>query len=242
MGVKDSTMTSRTIIVLSALLVAVARSQTAVQPAEGPLPPTQLQTMELIYQKNLRAAQAPVVKEYLAQLSALLATSPAADTAAINGEIARVQKMATAGTVEFSGPKTIASPLGPAAAGGIVFTLEPHEAQPPQKDDALVPIGEASWTLSKLPAGQYDVVAHYTCPTLPASPTVTLDYHGITLSRELKSTQVTKDDKSMRVIRLGQLKLSEDVLLEKVTLKAASTSQPWLFIKQILIVKAKDAK
>lgn len=236
-------------LALISMMITVARlalAQGAVSPEVGPPPPSRLQTMEAIYQKNLKAAQAPLLKEYLADLNALLLRAPAADAPAINAEIARANKMIASGVIEFASAKPAAPPTTvgrPLPSSGVVFSLDPNEAEPAQPADGAVPIGSASWTLSLLPAGTYEIIAQYSCTTLPiGSAKVKLDYHGNTFTRELKANHLTAKDGSFRVMRLGQITLTEDVKLEKVTLSAVEAGEPWFFVKHILIAKPKAAK
>lgn len=239
-------MRSLVLISLLTLLVRLVQAQGAVSPEVGPPTPSRLQAMEAIYQKNLKAAQAPLLKEYLADLNALLLRAPAADAPAINAEIARVNKMIANGVIEFSAAKPSAPPTKvgrPLPSSGVVFSLDPNEAEPPQPADGVVPIGSASWTLSLLPAGTYEIIAQYVCTTLPTGTAkLKLDYHGNSFVRELKATHLTSKDGTYRVMRLGQITLTEDVKLEKVTLSTVEAGEPWFFIKHILIAKPKAAK
>lgn len=239
-------MRSPGLIGLFTFLLRMALAQSAVSPEVGPPTPSRLQSMEAIYQKNLKAAQAPLLKEYLADLNALLLRAPAADAPAINAEIARVNKMIASGMIEFSAAKPSAPPAKagrPLPSSGVVFSLDPNEAVPPQPADGAVPIGSASWTLSLLPAGTYEIIAQYSCTTLPTgSAKVKLDYHGNSFTRELKASQLTAKDGSFRVMRLGQITLTEDVSLEKVTLSTVEPGEPWFFVKHILVAKPKAPK
>lgn len=224
---------------------ATARAQAPVQPAQpdaGPPQPTRFQQLELTYVDNLKRVHAPLLQQYLGELKALMDKSLAADAPAIKAEVARVQKMvAGTGLIEFSGKSQAPNPPG-MGGNGIVFTLEPHEAQPPQADDKPVPLGEASWTLSKLQAGSYDVIAHYSCEKLSASPTLKISFNGQDYTREFKPANVTKSGGAFRVMRMCQLKVKEDAAFQKFTVATASGGEPWVFVKQILIVKSKDSK
>ena len=246
MGTEERTMRSLGLIGLLILLVRIALAQGAVSPEVGPPTPSRLQSMEAIYQKNLKAAQAPLLKEYLADLNAMLLRAPASDAPAITAEIARVNKMIASGVIEFSAAKPAAPPTNvgrPLPSSGVVFSLDPNEAVPPQPADGFVPIGSASWTLSLLPAGTYEIIAQYNCTTLPTgSAKVKLDYHGNSFTRELKANHLTTKDGSFRVMRLGQITLTEDVKLEKVTLSSVEPGEPWFFVKHILIAKPKAPK
>jgi hypothetical protein len=126
---------------------------------------------------------------------------------------------------------------------GIVFTLEPKDATPLPADaggaDAVVPLARASWLLSSLPAGSYDVVAHYACAVLPAGAKVHVAFGAQEFDRDLQQAQLTKDQKTFRVMRLCQLTIKEEAVRQSFVVTAMPGSGPWIFLKQILIVKSK---
>ena len=229
------------LILATAFATTFTWAQNAVQPVAGPPQPTRFQQLELTYLDNLKRVHAPLLQQYLGELKALLEKSPPADAPAIKTEAARVQKMiGDGGLIEFTSNKPAPSAAPGPAGNGIVFTLEPHETQPPQSDDKPVPLGTAAWTLSKLPAGNYDVIAHYSCQKLADNSSVKVSFHDQNLSHEVKPNNVTKSDAIFRVMRLGQLKLKDDATFEKFTVTASPGGEPWFFVKQILIVKSKD--
>lgn len=240
-------MKHRLSLLLLCWLAAVqGGAQTVVQPSAPPASNkkpavSSLQTLEGTYVSNLKIVHAPLIQQYMGELKALLDKSPASDAPAIKAEMARVQKMIDGGgLIEYSGKA--AAPGGPAMGNGIVFTLEPHEAQPPQPDDNPVPLGEASWTLSRLPAGNYDVIAHYSCETLPVTPVLKITFQGQEYQKELRPSNATRNSTTFRVMKLCQLRIKEDASFQKFTVTAGPGSEPWWFAKQILIVKAKEPK
>lgn len=230
-------------ILVAASATVSALAQATVQPADGPPQPTRFQQLEMTYVDNLKRVHAPLLQQYLGELKLLLDKSSATEAVAIRAEVARVQKMvADGGLIEFSTSKPSMAATPPRGSdNGIVFTLEPHEAQPPQSDDKPVPIGEATWTLSKLQAGNYDVVAHYSCESLGTSPVVNISFNGESHSREFKPGNVTKNG-AFRVMRLCQLKVKQEATFQKFTVTTPPGGEPWLFVKQILIVKSKEPK
>ena len=235
--------TANLVACLLALALAV-RAQTPVKSDEGPPQRSMLEAKEQIYQSKLKQLQAPLLTDYLAELNALLlkTTRPAEETA-VKAEIERVNKMISTGVVEMYAAKPAPTPGSKTPpVSGIVFSLDPNEATPAPPAGKFVPIGSASWQLSLLTAGNYDLVAYCACPKLPVTPTIKIDYHGTTLTREFKVNNVTKDEDTFRLVRLGQLKLSEDVKMEKVVVTSSDSGEPWLFIKQILITRSRPAK
>lgn len=205
---------------------------------------SKLQEYESKYQDNLRKIHAPLLQQYLADLTALLPRMVVApDKEAVKAEIARVEKtIAEGGTLNLSPPQ----PQALAAANnkpGIIFTLEPSEASTPPvtnlAGDAVTPIGQAAWTLSKLPAGSYSLVVHYSCPQVPAAAVLSFTFAGVTKEREIKPSAATVKDKNYRLFTLP-LVVTHDTTMEQVKLTSKDGGAPWFFVRQIVIVKPKE--
>ena len=229
-------MLTRCFIAL-ALVAATASSSSAQTPAPA-ASQTRLQKLELTYQDNLRKVQASLLQQYLTELKALLAKAAPSETAAIEAEIAQVQKLVASGGLVDLLPARPANSDTKGKLPGIVFTLEPNEAQPPQVGESPVPVGAASWTLSLLPAGNYDVIAHYACPALPPGASIEVSFGDQKITREIKPSHITLTGDTFRVMRLGRLKVSADTLGQAILIKSTTPGDPWLFIRQALIVKA----
>ena len=208
-------------------------------------PPSRLEQLEATYNELLRGIHLPLLNQYLAELQALQAKALiASESAALKTEVARVQAIiAGKGIVDFDAPKPESKEAGKVVRkSGIVFTLEPGDAAPlPAKSgpDAVVPLGKASWLLSSLPAGSYDVVAHYACPALPAGAKVHVAFGKQEFDRELQASHLTKDGKTFRVMRLCQFTIKEEQVRQSFVVSVAPEGEPWMFLKQVLIVKSK---
>ena len=212
---------------------------------EGSPPATRLEQLEAQYNDLLKSTHLPLLKQYLADLQATQGkVATPAETAALKAEIARIQTLITGkGIVDFDNRKTDSSATPKVVRkSGIVFTLDPNEATPlppvSTGPDAMVPLGSATWKLSALAAGTYDLVAHYACPIVPEGAKVHVSFAGQEFDRLVTPTQITKDGKTFRVMRLCQIKLPKDVLLQNVVVTTEPANAPWLFLKQALIVKA----
>jgi hypothetical protein len=229
-------MLIRRFIVLA--LVAAAASGSSAQTPAPAASQTRLQKLELTYQDNLRKVQAPLLQQYLTELKALQAKAAPSEAAAIEAEIAQVQKLVASGGLVDLLPARPDATDTKGKSPGIVFTLDPHEARPPQVGDAPVPVGEASWSLSRLPAGNYDLIAHYACPALPPGATIEISFGDEKVTREIKPSHITLNGDTFRVMRLGRLKVSADTLGQAIVIKSSTPGEPWLFIRQALIVKA----
>lgn len=110
--------------------------------------------------------------------------------------------------------------------GGIVFSLDRTKPHPHHPWASSFPSAPLRGSSPCCPPGNYDLVAYCACPKLPVTPTIKIDYHGTTLTREFKVNNVTKDADTFRLVRLGQLKLSEDVKMEKVVVTSLMPANP----------------
>ena len=215
--------------------------------APVPVPPTRLEQLETTYNELLRGTHLPLLKQYLAELQALQSKALiASESASLKNEIARIQALiAGKGIVELDSPTPAAKMPGKVVRkSGIVFTLEPVDATPLPANatapDAVVPLGQASWLLSSLPAGSYDVVAHYACPALPDGAKIHIAFGKQEFDRQLQPAHLTKDAKTFRVMRLCQLTLTAEEVRQNVVVTALPAGTPWVFLKQVLIVKSKS--
>lgn len=232
---------------LLCLLILATGARSEVVAPDGAPPPSRLEQLEGTYQDLLKGTHQPLLKQYLADLQAMQARAlTAGDTTAVKAEIARIQAIiAGKGIVEFDVPKPETAPLPKVVRkSGIVFTLDPPEATPPPPNasapDAVIPLGAATWKLSSLPPGSYDVVAHYACPSAPENAKVHVSFAGQEFDRSLGAAQITKDAKTFRVMRLCQFTLKADATLQDLVVTAAPAGEPWLFLKQVLVVKSKN--
>ncbi len=226
---------------------APAPSAAPSRPANAP-PQTRLEQLESTYNELLRGIHMPLLNQYLTDLQTLQSKAlVASESAAVKAEIARVQAIiAGKGIVELDVPKAAdAKTAGKVVKkSGVVFTLEPADASPVPADaaspDAVVPLGKATWVLSSLPAGSYDVVAHYACSSLPASAKVHVALGTQEFDREIPPAYLTKDLKTFRVMRLCQLTVKEEAVKQSIVLTAMPAGSPWIYLKQVLIVKSKS--
>ena len=104
----------------------------------------------------------------------------------------------------------------------------------------MVPLGSATWKLSALAAGTYDLVARYTCPTVPAGAKLHVSFAGQEFDRVVTPSLVTKDAKTVRVVRLCQITIKQDVLMQPVVITASPSDSQWFLLSQGLIVRGKE--
>lgn len=216
--------------------------------AQTPTPPSdKLDQLEATYQTNLRERHRVIIQQYLTELRNAQTVAPdAASKEAFAQEIARITDLSTTGgpiplTQETSSSPAPANKKGERimSSRGMAMSLDPEEALPAVPAGAAhVAIGEASWRLSKIPAGSYDLVAEYVCPAIPENAHLYLDYAGEKIVRPLRDTHTTADMSTYRVMRIARITLKEDAVDQTLVFRATATSAPWFFVKRVLIAKA----
>jgi|JI6StandDraft_1071083.scaffolds.fasta_scaffold00549_15 hypothetical protein len=241
-----------------ALAICTLHAQTTLlmpTPAvEASAPDSRLRQIETIYQQQLRARHIPMLGKYLTDLQqqARVADSPALQT-----EIQRVQAMITAGgIVDLTAAAQELNPTTPTPAAPMpeperkraLITLTPSLAQSiqPVPESSASPvsatIGQLTWQIDSLPAGTYDLVLHYASLTEEAEVPITLELASQKLTNTLDAKKATKDAKTFRLLRLGQLKLDQDVSGSPLVLTAGSADKPALIVRNLVIARAATKK
>ncbi|WP_395742561.1 hypothetical protein [Prosthecobacter sp.] len=227
----------------------------AVVPGPAQAAGSRLQQMESIYQKELSARHIPLLGKYLAELQRQAATT--ADKSAYDAEIRRVQQIISAGGAldliatqqAQSGampmPAPMPQPPVPAEQKQALIALSPalaQESTPKAAADATTAtIGEISWRIEYIAAGNYDLLLHYACPELPDPLIVRVEFNGQTLEKELEVKRMTADTKTFRILRLGSLVLTNDLRGETLRLSAGEKASPHLIVKSLLITRPRPA-
>ena len=227
------------------------------QAVEASGPDSRLRQLESIYQQQLRTRHIPLLGKYLTDLQQ---NARAADTPALQAEIQRVQAIISAGGVvdlraasrELNPSTTspVPAPLmpDPERSKRAMITLTPSLAQSiqPVPEGSASPvsatIGQLTWRIDSLPAGTYDLVLHYASFTPDADVPVTLELAGQKLTETLDAKKATKDNKTFRLLRLGQITLEKDVSGSPLVLTAGSADKPALIVRNLVIARAKKAK
>jgi hypothetical protein len=210
--------------------------------------PSSLDTLRSTYAAEKKRLQTPYLQAYAKELQALSlrTTLSSAERAAVAAEITRVQGLvAGSGTFEpiaQPAPAPIVRGADARLAPGIMLTLEPATATPAPSittgPDARVQLGSASWPVSKLPAGKYDVVIRCDGGAVPPGGKISLSIGTAVVEREIRPTAPAAIGRP-RIIRLGSLQLKEDISASKVTLTASPAHSAWLSLIQAFITTPK---
>lgn len=235
--------THHLLLALLSLAPLGAHAQTP-QPVTDPVaPPSKLEQMEATYRENLKARHLPLIQSYFAELrNAQARATTVAEKTAYGEEMARVAKLVTEGGIiwprmDEATPTPQSLPAAESSQrSGVVFSMDPHETDPPQPAGAeTVPLGSATWTLSRLPAGTYEVVAEYICPVVPESAEIRIHFAGLEEKRSVKAGSATKDSNTVRLMRLGRLVIKEEILGGRITVTASPGPDAWFSVRRILI-------
>lgn len=211
---------------------------------------SKFQQMETIYQQQLRTRHIPVLGDYLTELKKQLVL--ASDPAPYNAEIERIQAIISSGgimdlseVVRSLHPEMVTqtrtTPTDMTKGKRAVTTLTPGFAQSilPVPESSASPIaaeiGQMIWRLDHLPAGAYDFVLQYASLTPDQKVSLSLELGDQKITSELTTKQATKDTKTFRLLRLGQMVLSEKHSGATLTLTANTTLKPSLIVKSLVI-------
>lgn len=215
---------------------------------------SKFQQMEAIYQQQLRSRHIPILGDYLTELKKQVAR--ASDPAPYNAEIERIQGIISAGgivnlteIVQALHPETAPQPRPSMPESGklkrAVTTLTPGFAQSilPVPEGSASPIaaeiGQMIWRLDHLPAGAYDFVLQYASLDAGQKVSLSLELGDQKITNELAARHATKDAKTFRLMRLGQLTLGETKSGTTLTLTANTTLKPSLIVKSLVISPVK---
>lgn len=224
-------------------------------PAQQPAPPaTRLRQMEAIYQKELSARHIPLLGKYLVELQRQ--ADDAADKAAYQAEIARIQRIISSGGVvdliaaqqTQSGGTPMPVPMPetpPLERKQALIALSPALAgrfdPAPPPDATAAPLGEAEWRIEAIAAGTYDVLVQYACPDLAAEVPLRVEFNGQTLEKPLGAGRATKDARTFRIFRIGSLTLTGDHRGETLRLTAGDKNNPRLILKSLILTRPRPA-
>jgi hypothetical protein len=222
---------------------------------EASSPDSRLRQLEGIYQQQLRTRHIPLLGKYLTDLqqSARLNNTPA-----LQEEIRRVQELiSTGGVIDLAAAARELNPASeatttvprmpaPGKPRRAPITLTPSFAQSilPQPEGSASPvsakIGQMSWRIDHLPAGSYDFVLHFSSLTADTSVPLYIEFAGQKLELNLTSSQATKDARTFRLLRLGQMKFDQDINGSTLTLNAGSAETPGLLVRNLVIARARE--
>lgn len=232
-------------------LYAMGQQPTTAPAVEAP-GVERFRSFEHTYQEGLKRIHLPLLTNYLTHLNQLAAASKEPNPA-LEKEITLVQKtLAAGGLVDLTRlglPETQAiesSPI-PADAGsppGAVLVLKAENAKGGTLLKSMPPslsLGEASWPIDRLSKGDYEVLALYCLPTPLEGASVSVSLGLDTFTHELSKDRTTKPDQ-FRILRLGRLKLNQDIVSSAFTVSIVPTTASGFQIRQIIIAKPRSPK
>lgn len=217
---------------------------------------SRLRQTETIYQMQLRTKHLPLLSKYIVDLQKLAAQ--ASDPAPYQKEIERMQAILSRGgvmdlTSAFQSLKAPAEapvqqpPPMPTRSTGAFIALTPALAEriTPTPDSSASPeaaaIGEIDWRIEFLPAGTYDIVLNYACPSLSQPLALQLSLAGERLDTTLDASKVTPSATTYGLHRLGQITLAADTQGAFLKLAVGAGAPPELLLRQLVITKAKSS-
>ena len=248
-----------TIIFHLSLACASAQGNAPTAPSTA----ARLQQLQSTYQSNLRKLHAPLLADYARELEVLKQTlttrGRSADALAIESELVRVRGIvATTGILPYDMPRKEGPPMADAsvpnpakppsakkAGDGIAFTAA--EALPSTEFPLVLrdgpakalQIGRASWKVTSVPAGTYDLIIFYASAKIPAGQSITAHFNGNDLVLPLTADHATNNDINFRAARIGQLTLEHEVANTTLTLNIEPFNTPTLWMRSLVLTKSK---
>jgi len=215
---------------------------------------SRLRQTETIYQQQLRAKHLLLLSKYITDLQKL--SSQAANPEPYQKEIQRIQGIiSSGGVVDLSAAvqslKTpaempVQQPMPmPARNSGAFIALTPALARSisPTPDSSASPeaaaIGEIDWRIESLPAGTYDMVLNYACPTLSQAMQIQVSLAGQRVETTLDSQKTTPDSTTYGLLRLGQITLTTEARGDTLKLSAGTKGSSELLLRQLVIARAR---
>jgi hypothetical protein len=128
-----------------------------------------------------------------------------------------------------------------------VNTLTPAFAQriQPVPEGSASPeaaaIGQIEWRIDHLPAGKYDLLMQYAAPDLEADLPISIEFAGQKITQTLGKDRATKDAKSYRLYRIGQIQLTQDSSGEILRLTAGTSQSATLLLRNFVISQVRPA-
>ncbi|MEY4484093.1 MAG: hypothetical protein RL693_1545 [Verrucomicrobiota bacterium] len=240
-------------------------AQTTAEPAPAPVPSaspapsvSKLEQLESTYLFSLRRFHAPVLLDYQRELERLkqqlIAKSRPEDAKHVDAEIEYVKTLATTtGVLPYTAlippppvqPAPADLPPGPPLRRNkmpnAALSLNVAEASKTSlplnaKVDGL-PLGSIEWPVSKLPAGNYDVVMLFSCAALDKPEKITLNFAGKVSSTILPVERVTGADSSFRPYRIAKITFDQDVTDSTLSIQSEEPASPHLYIRGIALIR-----
>jgi len=232
---------------------------------EASAPESRLRQTEAIYQQQLRTRHIPVLGKYLIDLQKLALIEQ--DPVPIKAEMQRIQSIISSGSVidlsevaeELNpspekpaemrprppGPPSTPPPGSPLKPRRGVTTLTPAFAQRilPIPEGSASPeaaaIGQIEWRIDFLPPGSYELLIQYATLPLDTDLTLTTEYAGQKITQVMEKSRATKDIKSFRLFKIGQIRLTEEFSGETLRLSAGTAETSTLLLRNFVISRVK---
>ncbi|CAN5730728.1 hypothetical protein BH11VER1_BH11VER1_27600 [soil metagenome] len=243
-----------------------ARAQTATESpaaaASAPVPSTvsKLEQLESTYLFSLRKFHGPVLLDYQRDLERLkqqlIARSRPDDAKYVEAEIEYIKTLSTTtGVLPYTAlipppPASVQpSPAADTAPGPLrrnkmptaALSLNATEASktslPLNAKTEGLPLGAIEWPVSKLPAGNYDIVMLYACTALDKPEKIALTFAGKNFNATLPVDRVTASDTLYHPYRLAKVMLEQDVANSTLSIQSESPASPHLFVKGVFFIK-----
>lgn len=246
--------TASSIFVFAIVAAIQGHAQPATTTTPDTSPAARLKEYEATYQAGLKKIQTPLLSDYAAKLQQLALTAAPADQPAIKAELDRVQKIITDGGIidlrSASNPQSTPPPKppgsppgngpgpgGPRPLAGAVLVLRPDTAKGPAVFGSSITIGKAQWTVDHLDSGTYDISVICSFSSFTGKASLVASLAGDQAREDLSEARASNSPDQFRLLRLGKVRLDDDVTSKDLTLELDSTDLTGVQIRQVIISK-----
>ncbi len=223
-------------------------------------PATSLDQIDSTYLTNLRKYHAPVIQDYLRELSklkqSLSGRNRNMDAALVQAEIDKVNKLAsTSGLLPYD---SLSAPAAEHFAeetpdkkmdAAIVLSTGNETRSSPDRSTLKVkpsgkalPIGAAEWMVEKITPGKYRVAMQYTCPDTSEGVVITAKIGGASVQRKLTSEDITSGIDEFRFTRIGIITIDQELTKEHFVLQCSDPAKSFIWVRQLVLTKIKGAE
>lgn len=246
-------------------LVSSGISQTSDAALNAPLTPptvtTRLEQTEATYRANLAPLHGPIIQEYITELEALKKTllqqGRQQDVAPVEKELQKMRNLAAEGQpipytiYETPVPKdedliipvlndprkepkpTLTLPVTAATSHSTTTTSAPT---PQGITNAVIPLGNLSWTVASLPAGNYDIMMIYATPPLTQAEPLLLTLGTTQLISSLPSDRATGSISHFQIFKLGSVSLKEPLTNTSLNLQSGNQGANHIQLKSVMFL------
>lgn len=259
--IKSPTWGTLVVYLLAMSLASSAISQTQSVPMTPPTVTTRLEQTEATYQANLAPLHGTIIQDYITELEtlkkALLQQGRQQDVPPVEKELQKMRNLAAKGkplpyTIYetpipneedliipvLNDPRdepkpALTLPVTTATSHSTTATaVTPTQGLP----NAVASLGNLSWMVDNLPAGNYDIMMVYATPPLTQAEPILLTLGTTQLISSLPPDRATGSTSHFQIFKLGSVSLKEPLTKTSLNLQSGNQSANHIQLKSVMFL------